>query len=34
VSTTKFLALPDGRLAYDDEGTGPLIVMTPAMLDL
>src|ERR671930_1984394 len=33
-STTKFLDLPDGRLAYDDVGEGPLIVATPAMLDL
>src|SRR5581483_2736501 len=24
----------EGRLAYDDTGTGPLIVATPAMLDL
>jgi pimeloyl-ACP methyl ester carboxylesterase len=31
---TKFLDLPDGRLAYDDAGSGPLIVATPAMLDL
>jgi pimeloyl-ACP methyl ester carboxylesterase len=33
-STTQFLDLPDGRLAYDDTGDGPLIVATPAMLDL
>jgi pimeloyl-ACP methyl ester carboxylesterase len=32
--TTKFLALPDGRLAYDDTGEGPLIVCIPAMGDL
>ena len=31
---THFLDLPDGRLAYDDSGKGPLIVATPAMLDL
>ncbi len=31
---TKFLELPDGVLAYDDAGQGPLIVATPAMLDL
>jgi pimeloyl-ACP methyl ester carboxylesterase len=31
---TRFLDLPDGRLAYDDSGKGPLIVATPAMLDL
>jgi pimeloyl-ACP methyl ester carboxylesterase len=34
MSGTQFLDLPDGRLAYDDAGTGPLIVATPAMLDL
>jgi pimeloyl-ACP methyl ester carboxylesterase len=34
MTTTKFLDLPDGRLAYDDVGEGPLIVATPAMLDL
>jgi pimeloyl-ACP methyl ester carboxylesterase len=31
---TQFLDLPDGRIAYDDAGEGPLIVATPAMLDL
>jgi pimeloyl-ACP methyl ester carboxylesterase len=31
---TNFLDLPDGRLAYEDIGDGPLIVATPAMLDL
>jgi pimeloyl-ACP methyl ester carboxylesterase len=34
MTTTQFLDLPDGRLAYDDSGDGPLIVATPAMLDL
>jgi pimeloyl-ACP methyl ester carboxylesterase len=34
MSTTHFLDLPDGRIAYDDVGDGPLIVATPAMLDL
>src|ERR671935_719085 len=33
-SSTKFLDLPDGRLAYDDVGEGPLVVAPPAMLDL
>lgn len=33
-TATRFLDLPDGRLAYDDTGEGPLIVATPAMLDL
>jgi pimeloyl-ACP methyl ester carboxylesterase len=31
---TKFLEVPGGRIAYDDTGEGPLIVCTPAMLDL
>jgi pimeloyl-ACP methyl ester carboxylesterase len=31
---TQYLELPDGVLAYDDAGEGPLIVATPAMLDL
>jgi pimeloyl-ACP methyl ester carboxylesterase len=31
---TRWLDLPDGRLAYDDTGDGPLVVATPAMLDL
>jgi pimeloyl-ACP methyl ester carboxylesterase len=34
LSPTQFLDVPDGRLAYDDTGSGPLIVATPAMLDL
>lgn len=34
MGATKFLELGGGRLAYDDVGTGPLIVATPAMLDL
>jgi pimeloyl-ACP methyl ester carboxylesterase len=33
-SSTQFLDLADGRLAYDDTGDGRLIVATPAMLDL
>ena len=31
---TQFLDVPGGRIAYDDTGEGPLIVCTPAMLDL
>jgi pimeloyl-ACP methyl ester carboxylesterase len=34
MSNTQFLDLPGGRLAYDDTGDGPLVVATPAMLDL
>jgi pimeloyl-ACP methyl ester carboxylesterase len=33
-TATQFLDLPDGRIAYEDVGEGPLIVATPAMLDL
>lgn len=33
-SATQYLDLPDGVVAYDDTGDGPLIVATPAMLDL
>jgi pimeloyl-ACP methyl ester carboxylesterase len=32
--TTQFLEVPDGRIAYDDTGDGPLIVCIPAMGDL
>ena len=31
---TLFLDLPDGRLAYDDAGSGPLVVCVPGMGDL
>lgn len=34
MAETRFLDLPEGRLAYDDQGEGPLIIATPAMLDL
>ena len=34
LGATQFLDLSEGRLAYDDTGHGPLIVATPAMLDL
>src|SRR5258708_3924054 len=34
MTATQFHQLGDGTLAYDDEGEGPLIVTTPAMLDL
>ena len=32
--STQFLDLDGGRMAYDDAGEGPLVVATPAMLDL
>lgn len=34
MTATKFLNLPEGRLAYDDAGEGQLIVCIPSMLDL
>ncbi len=33
-TSTQYLELPDGVLAYDDVGQGQLVVATPAMLDL
>jgi pimeloyl-ACP methyl ester carboxylesterase len=33
-SPTRYLDVDGGRIAYDDTGEGPLIVATPAMLDL
>lgn len=32
--STRYLELHDGLVAYDDVGQGPLILATPAMLDL
>ena len=31
---TQFLQLPDGKIAYDDAGSGPLVVCVPGMGDL
>jgi len=31
---TKFLELPDGKIAYDDAGSGPLVVCVPSMGDV
>lgn len=33
MTTTQFLSRPDGRIAYDDQGSGPLVVCVPAMGD-
>jgi pimeloyl-ACP methyl ester carboxylesterase len=30
----RFLELPEGRLAYDDRGSGPLVVMVPGIGDV
>lgn len=30
----RYLALPEGRIAYTDQGTGPLVVAVPGMGDL
>lgn len=32
--TTRFLAVAGGRIAYDDAGTGPLVLMLPGLGDL
>jgi pimeloyl-ACP methyl ester carboxylesterase len=32
--TTQFLQRPDGKIAYDDQGSGPLVVCAPSMGDL
>ncbi|WP_412540539.1 alpha/beta hydrolase [Longispora sp. K20-0274] len=34
MTTTKFLDLTDGRLSYDDQGEGPLVLCVPAMIGL
>ena len=31
---TRFLSRPEGRIAYDDAGTGPLVVCVPGLGDL
>jgi pimeloyl-ACP methyl ester carboxylesterase len=31
---TKYLALPDGKIGYDVQGTGPLLVLVPGMGEL
>ncbi|MCA5892841.1 alpha/beta hydrolase [Isoptericola sp. NEAU-Y5] len=34
MDTTRYLTRPEGRLAYTDAGTGPLVVAVPGMGDL
>lgn len=34
IGATQYLERPGGRVAYDDTGSGPLVIATPAMLDL
>ncbi len=34
VATTRYLDRPDGRIAFDDRGAGPLVVMVPGLGDL
>src|SRR3982751_6343731 len=34
MTDTRYLDLPDGRLAYEDNGDGPLVVCVPAMADI
>jgi pimeloyl-ACP methyl ester carboxylesterase len=33
-SSTRYISRPDGRIAYDVQGTGPLVVLVPGMGDL
>ena len=33
-ATTQFLSRPEGRIAYDVQGSGPLVVLVPGMGDL
>jgi pimeloyl-ACP methyl ester carboxylesterase len=33
-SATRYLARPEGRIAYDDTGSGPLVVLVPGLGDL
>ena len=33
-SATRYVTRPEGRIAYDVEGTGPLVVLVPGMGDL
>jgi pimeloyl-ACP methyl ester carboxylesterase len=34
MTATRFLALPEGRIAFDDTGSGPLVVCLPGLGDL
>jgi len=34
LSATRYFDRPDGRIAYDEEGAGPLVVMVPGLGDL
>jgi pimeloyl-ACP methyl ester carboxylesterase len=34
LSTPHFLNRPEGRIAYDDQGTGPLFIMVPGLGDM
>ncbi len=31
---TQFLTLPEGNIAYDDQGSGPLVLCVPGLGDL
>jgi pimeloyl-ACP methyl ester carboxylesterase len=31
---TRYMTLPDGRIAYDDQGTGPVVICIPGIGDL
>jgi pimeloyl-ACP methyl ester carboxylesterase len=34
LESTQYLSVPDGRIGYDVQGTGPLVVLVPGMGDL
>src|SRR5580692_2344116 len=34
VQTTRYLSRPDGRIGFDVDGDGPLVVLVPGMGDL
>ena len=31
---TRFMTLPEGRIAYDDQGSGPVVICVPGMGDI
>jgi pimeloyl-ACP methyl ester carboxylesterase len=33
-STTRFFERPEGRIAYDDQGSGPLVLLVPSLGDV
>jgi hypothetical protein len=33
-TTTQYLSVPGGNIAFDERGTGPLVLLVPGMGDL